>query len=193
MNIITQFVSATALLVSVLHATYTLASTNRFGAATSISTQSGATSTLPGYLNVTGTVSTSTFSGALVVSKTASTTNLIVSGTCTGCGGVTYTASSTAFSTNTTQTFTGSIPTNATFAVVNAIDITETGGPSDNIKQILLFKQGATQVSVTNAEDNGAEANSCTYRFDWTGSNFVVNETDDVDGDCSITGTTYWY
>lgn len=141
-------------------------------------------------------VSTTTESANLQVSGNtilgvATATTLTVN-KCVGC--LAYTGSSTAFSVSATAatTFTGSIPTNADFALVNYI-ITDTGGFTCSGFG-MIARAGLTsadaQCSITST---GPVLKQYSATIAWSGSNLVVDEDVDTDSDGSIAGTAYWY
>lgn len=132
---------------------------------------------LTGGLSI-GTAST-TGNGVLVVSNVASTTDLVVSGTCTGCP-LTYTASSTIYSVaGGSTTYTGSIPSWANTGIIK-YSFTENQG------NITLTRSGNTTTQVGGWDGT----NAARYAFTWSGNDLVVAEEDDGG---TITGTAYWY
>lgn len=155
------------------------------GSATStIQGNTTGTSTLQGFLNVSGANSTSTFSGA------ASTTNLQVAGACIGCSWQ-YTGSSTAFSVSTgSVVYTGSIPRWANNAIVNF-----SGGGACKFSQTSQFtREGLTSVGHTYATPGACSGtDGVSYTFTWGGNDFTVAEGGDTNTNNSVSGTAYWY
>lgn len=138
------------------------------------------------YFTATSTTATSSLP-SLQVTGAATTTNLTISGVCDGC--FKYTASSTAFSNSSSGTYTGAIPTfaNTALAVFTIVE----GGSSNERGNLMFARSGLSTVTVDNIGPS-IEANACIYDFAWSGSDFTLTETD-IDGDCSISGTVYWY
>lgn len=133
------------------------------------------------------TSSTSQFpyasSTAITVSGTASTTDLIISGTQTG-GSWSYTGSSTAYSVATGQTtYTNSIPATANFALIYWF---QNHATNDCEGTVTIARAGLTIAYVGCTTNYGGTA----YGFTWSGSNFVVEEFVDLG---TISGTAYWY
>lgn len=129
-----------------------------------------------------------TSDGNLLVSGLSSTTNLVISGTCTGCS-MQYTASSTSFNVSSgTVTFTGSIPSWANNALISY----KINDVYDFEANIMLARSGLTsQVVEWSFLSGGAKQYVAT--LSWSGDNFAVTETTDTDSDGSISGTAYWY
>lgn len=145
-----------------------------------------------GFSTTTTATSTTAFYSPIARFLTyATTTDLFVSGNCTGCSSAQYTASSTNYSVNNgTITYTGSIP-----AAANISTITYTiveGGSNDEKGQFNVMRAGLTSFSQDNGKTSG-EVNRCEYSFSWSSNNLAVQEAADSDGDCSISGTAYWY
>ena len=132
-----------------------------------------------------GSTGTSTFAGNTTFAGTASTTELIVSGTCNGCG-TTYTGSSTAYSVSSgTKTHTGSIPTNANMG----IGTYNINNSSDTVLgSFTIMRQGLTSVVI----DTTFSASDADYTFTFSGNDFVVQETGEG-GTHSVSGIMYWY
>jgi len=138
--------------------------------------------------SIVGNTGTSTFSSSITVGSTASTSNLVVSGNCMGCP-MSYTASSTTFSMNGSQTFTNTIPSNAN-TLVGYITFVE-GGQSDEVSQFILTRQGMTNFPLDNRKTS-AEVNPCVQTIDWTNNTLTFTESD-IDNDCSVSGLVYYY
>lgn len=170
-----------------LTATGTFATTTQ---ASSTITNLNVTSTsTTGTFSALTSTATSSFAGNVTVGANASTSDLIVSNSCTGCP-MANTGSSTTFSvTSGTNTYTGSIPT---FANTGLGRLILTAQGSTLKIDFILTRSGKTTSSVT-WQDNGGDGDSGEYTLSWSGNNFAVTEDTDVNTNMSITGTVYWY
>lgn len=130
-----------------------------------------------------------TSNGNLVVSGLASTTNLLISNSCDGCS-MTYTASSTNFNVSSgSVTFTGSIPALANNVLIDYRIDDPTGGDLSTRTNIIIARVGLTTQAVQNQSADG----SYIATFTWSGNNFTVEESTDVNTNGNVAGTAYWY
>lgn len=169
-----------------------------FAATTTMATSTQASTTITYDLNMTGGLlnvlktgnATSTVSANLVVGNNASTTNLMISGYTFG-GPMYYTGSSTAVALSSgTQTFTGSIPTNAnTMLVSYSMSRTAVGVFSAGVATIT--RSGLSSARLTYYDPTGTQIKD--YTVAWSGNNLVVTEDTDVAGSSDISLTAYYY
>lgn len=139
-------------------------------------------------LTATGSITTALGTPAGTFLAADASGNIIA--TSTPSGGTTYSASSTAYSVSSgTATFTGSIPATSNFAL-GSITFNKTSEDPDYYD--LSFARSGKTTSKIGLGYTGT-ADVCSYTFTWSGSNLTVEETTDTGGNCSISGTIYWY